>query len=132
MTDEQAPFNMAISTLMRLDAILKEIKAIDSNILIPKSERQEIKISLVKNFFYNSVPLLKEEAVKKYREEIINLNPMTIQIYERRSSIIRPVGNQCNYDPQLNSRLDNLMIDMQISLQEKGHFMPSWDEGGWD
>jgi len=126
---EQAKFNMALDTLKRLGEILREIKMVESSIIYSKEEKQQVKVSLVKQLFYQSTPLLDLKFVEKHRVSIVALRTSKIKIFERHNygeNKYMGIGNK--YDPDLDDKLDNILIDIQIELQKKGHFMPPSDE----
>ena len=131
--NEQAPFNMAVDTLRRLGDNLRRIEFISAETSIPKEERQEIKISLVKYFFIQSTPLLGEKVTKQYKDKIIKLKPKMQKIAEKKEyAPTNFIGWDVLYDPELEIKLDNLLVDLQCELQTKGHFMPVEEEGGYD
>lgn len=126
----QAPFNMALDTLKRLSDILKDIRIFSSTLEIGKGERQEIKVSLVKQFFIQSTPLLEEDAIEKYKEQVLALKPTLKKILNRKGLVVEIISD---YNSELETKLDNIVIELQLELQKKGHFMPEADaEGGWD
>lgn len=131
---EQAPFNMALDTLKRLGEILREIKLISVNPIIDLEDKQEIKISLVKSFFINSIPLLEDNYIEENRDKFLELKPISQQVAEKTPyGSLKMIGNVNSYNVDLNIKLDNLLVDIQIELQKKGCFMPPPDtEGGWD
>lgn len=115
-----APFNMAVATLMRLDAILRQMK--DINFLYPPRtpQKQEAHIGLVKQFYINAVPLLKDKA-PKWKEEILNFSVVN------KNSI--KAGNQRNteiYSPEIEKRLNEVMIEIQLVINK--FFMPEGDD----
>ena len=63
-----APFNMALATLERLSKILIKITEVSIFTEIPEYERQSKVLSLTKQFYINSAPLLKQEIVEKYKK----------------------------------------------------------------
>jgi hypothetical protein len=131
---EQAPFNMALDTLKRLGEILREIKMISVNPTLPREDKLEVKISLVKSFFINSVPLLEEKYIEKNKDNILALVSISKKIAHRTPyGSLKVVGYENSFNPELDLKLDNLLVELQIELQKKGHFMPPPDtEGGWD
>ncbi len=116
--NSEAPFNMAIATLMRLDAILKDIKIVDCRYPIDSPEKQKSYLGLVKQFYLNSIPLMEEKKAKK--EEFQELLSLGI----KKEKVIRN-GVQKNiavYDKALDLKLNNLLIKLQTLL--KKYFMP--------
>lgn len=121
--DGEAPFNMAIATLMRLDSILKQIRGVASNYVQDSFEKQKIYLDLVKQFFINSIPLLDEEDVKDNKDKILNLKIKTKK--EVKSGSQRVVYS---YDKDLEKQLNDILIDLQTKL--KKYFMPKSKDPG--
>ena len=107
-------FNMAFDTLIRLGNILKDIELLNRMALDP-SMQQTIKINLVKDFFINASPLLKEEDVKKTTKVILKLKPISKQIINNETGLF--VRNQIVYDENLDILLNTFLIDIQRDLQ---------------
>ena len=128
---EQGKFNMAIDTLKRLSMILDEIRKVTSDLELPSNFIQVKKISLIKQFFIQSCPLLEEEFRKEKQQYVINLKPKIIPVYDNKPySNQKRVGTAYAYDLALDIELDTLLIDIQMNLQEKGVFMPPKEEEG--
>lgn len=124
-SEVKAPFNMAINTLERLGNILVEIKQI-TNEDFSDSEKQKIKVNLVKQFFIQATPLLKVEDVKEKRREILKLSPKIIKQFRNRvGDTPVPMGYTNVYDIALENKLDGIIIDLQMLLQNGKYFMPS-------
>lgn len=112
-----APFNMALATLKRLDIILTDIKNLDCMYLHDTAEKQKAFITLVKQFFFNAIPLLSEEDIEKYQEEILKI--------ELRKQSVVSGGVQSiryTYDKKVNNRFSEILIELQTTL--KKFFMP--------
>jgi len=118
---ESAPFNMAIATLQRLSLILEKITDATSNPSFNSETKQYAKLGLVRSFFFNAVPLLKTEFVDKYREEIINMKMKRVEVFNQSS---KPIAQRVVFDEELDRRLDQILIETQLKLQEEGYFMP--------
>ena len=121
LQDNAAPFNMALSTLESLRAILYDIKQIYKDPFIPDEMKQKLKINLVKRFYVDSSPLLPQEVVDKYKE-ILNIVPVMILM-------VNPWGNgsqlkRITYDEEMEQRLDDYLIKLQIELQKEKYYMP--------
>jgi len=123
----EAPFNMAIATLKRLDLILIQIRQLHSQYTPDSNIKQKAHIDLVKQFYLNAIPLFdvekekeKEDGKKSMKElgkEILELN------MERKSKISngnQSVGEIYSYDKEI--RLNEIMVDLQFRL--KRFFMP--------
>jgi hypothetical protein len=116
---EKAPFNMAQDTLKRLGKILEEIKALSYRDDLTMEVRQAIKIGLLKQFFIQSSPLLPEEEVKNYKLETLKLKSKVVKTVQHQSwdaSIV--TGQQIIYDEELEFRLDEILIEIQMILQK--------------
>lgn len=124
--DTKAPFNMAIATLMSLRQTLDSIRNIEGRIDYPAEERQRIKIELVKRFFVDSSPLLKESVISKYND-IIKLKPIQFNCIDSKTgkSKIR-----IKYSFELNEELDKYLQKLQIELQKEKYYMPPKDDMG--
>ena len=116
-TEVDAPFNMAIATLRRLDAILIRIRILDDAYAFDSPEKQKSLIGLVKHFFINSTPLLKEEDVAAYKEKIL---PIDLKTSSKIKSGVQSVIYI--YDPELDIKLNGILIELQTKL--KRFFMP--------
>jgi hypothetical protein len=120
-----APFNMGVSTLMRLDNILRQITELSINDKIPPDLKQVMKIELVKQFYLDSVPLLKENIVRSY-EWILEIKPKTVPHLRRdNSDTIKQIGVKPLFSPELDLKLNKVLCDLQIELQKEKYFMPS-------
>ena len=121
-SDTKAPFNMAISTLESLRSLLDEISKIERTptFLMSDAEKQNIKIRLVKRFYTNSSPLLAETVVDKYKEILDIKSPQYLMTNNK-----IPTGNkQIRFDFELDSKLDQYLINIQRELQRERYFMP--------
>jgi hypothetical protein len=128
-----AVFNMGISTLMRIDQILKEITHVSAEPMIPKEMKQAMKINLVKELFVQSSPLLNEEVVNKYQPQFNKLKPVESNIGYGRSGVIKKREKKQIYSEELNTELDRLSLEIQRELQKEKYFMPpkSDPRSGW-
>lgn len=119
-----APFNMAISTLMRIDEILKSITKVSSDPFMPTNVKQSMKVNLVKQLFNQSSPLLKEEVVKVYEKQIQDLKPYEADLVIGRSGIVKKKEKRLLFSPELERELDKLCLEIQRELQKEKYFMP--------
>lgn len=124
MTDEKAPFNMAIATLMRIDDILKKIYDLEQNMLIDKNIRQAQKVLLVKELFIQSAGLLTETQRSLHQENILNLNPVEVQTIKRFGSSSKLNGMKVIFNEALEKTLNNFIILVQVCLQDEKYLMP--------
>jgi len=127
MTDEnksEAPFNMAVASLMRLDAILTDIKNISltqSTNNLSRSSGQHLKLKLVKDFFLQSVPLIKPENLEEIKNKVFALKPSYRDLKKDNPSL----GKIPAFSETLETSLDEMLIEIQVILQSNGVFMPS-------
>ena len=130
-------FNMANSTLIRINDILKEIKDISIKTeLIPnnqnflsKGKGQHMKLKLVRDLFVQSLPLLPSDVIEPFKARIQSLKPQYRLVGYWDSGEKKKSKEAC-YNTGLEQSLDDFVIDLQIKLQKKGFFMPSKDRGG--
>jgi hypothetical protein len=121
---DEAPFNMAIATLQRLDTILQQIRRLNTLYPIDSVEKQKSHISLVRDFYINSIPLFKEEKVEgkedklpEIEKEILDNKLETKNLIKSGSQIYKTV-----YSQELEKRLNEIMIYLLRRL--KKYFMP--------
>ena len=134
---KKAVFNMALNTLERLGNILEEIKKITHDNYLDAETRQRIKIDLVKQFYVQSTPLLPKKLIENENEKILNLKPVIKKIMENRTGsnpVFKGISNVFDYE--MDKKLDEILIKLQIALNLEGYFMPSikdtkygWGEG---
>ena len=126
---EKAPFNMAIDTLRRLGKILEKVTEISTSSLFLPAQRQEIKINYVKQFFVQASPLLRKEIIKEYKPRVDKLKPVTIKrVINRTGNTSLYDGFEIIYNHKLEIELNQILVELQISLAEDGYFMPPSDE----
>jgi hypothetical protein len=123
--DTKAPFNMAIATLLSLRDTLNMIRNIEGRIDYPPSERQRIKIELVKRFYVDSSPLIQNETIIEKFKWILDLEPQEI-IKVDKSSLKQK--RRISYSSELNRKMDYALIQLQLQLQKKKYFMPPSDD----
>lgn len=126
---EKAPFNMAIDTLRRLGKILQDVTIISTNPNLFPNERQEIKINYVKQFYVQASPLLRKEVIEEYKKKVDVLRPKQVADQRRRTGNT-PIflGWKIEFDYKLEELLDQILVELQISLADDGYFMPPSDE----
>ena len=128
---ESAVFNMALDTLKRLGKNLEEQKNLVFKTEYSTEVQQVMKIGLVKQFFVQASPLLPEDTVKKYKTEVLKLRPKMQQV--RQQSVLgctEVVGNRLAYSEELEIRMDEITIELQMIIQKEKYFMPSVEDEG--
>jgi len=118
----QGAFNMAISTLMRIDKILQELKEI-SSAPIPDGIKQEVKLNLVKSFYLNSAPLLKKEVREGFNWILEQRPDIRKELSNNSSDRIETGNKRTFFNEELELKLDTLILDIQIALQEEGDYL---------
>ena len=118
--ESKAPFNMALSTLEAIRKILCHIEEVSISTNIQDDIKQKMKINLVKRFYVDSAPLLDEKTVEKYKD-ILKLKPKTLKIISE-GKLTK--YEKVIYDFDLEIKLDNYLIELQIELQRKNYYMP--------
>lgn len=114
--EQEAPFNMAVATLMRLDAKLQQISYLDYKHPFDSAEKQKAYLNLVKQFYINSIPLLLEEDIKKF-SKILQLDINSKSKIKSGTQKVIPY-----YDKKLDNLLNMYLVDLQIRM--KRYFMP--------
>lgn len=123
---ENSAFNSAVACLMRIDGILREIKDLVLNKELSNSARQIKKLKLMRELFVQSYPLIDEEQAKKLKESVISF-----KLYSKQVSKWNPIIKEHElidfiiYSEQKETELNNLIIDIEVALQDKGLLMPS-------
>lgn len=126
----EAPFNMAVATLKRIDIILQQIKQLYNQYPHGTLERQKAHIDLVKQLYLNSVPLLENvrDSINKNQKDnhlkLDNLEKEILGIQVKKTYIIVS-GNQRRiegYSYNLEKRLHEITAELQKKL--KRFFMP--------
>ena len=114
--DSEAPFNMAVATLMRLDAILQQIRNLHSRYPFDSPEKQKSYLELVTQFYINAIPLLKVEDATK-SEGILFLKIEQKKLI--RNGVQRMIPQ---YSGGLDLKLNRFLIELQQLLRK--YFMP--------
>ena len=122
--ESAAPFNMAIATLYSLRDILTKITTIYGDPLFPDEVKQKLKLDMVKRFYIDASPLLKEAVVKSFMD-ILSLEPTCVNLMSNASGNVKKTGNKkLIYDFQLEIKLDTYLIQLQMELQKEKYYMP--------
>ena len=82
--ESAAPFNLALSTLESLRAILSHIERLECDTFLDDAIKQKIKINLLKRFYVDSSPLLKDKIVEKYRN-VLKMKPKEVGVMDEHS-----------------------------------------------
>lgn len=118
--ETEAPFNMAVATLMRLDSILQQIRNLNYLYPFDSATKQKTILELVKQFYINSVTLLKPENVQQF-ENILNLR------VDEKIKIVNGVQKTIPvYTPSLDLKMNKILIELQQLLRK--YFMPKGKE----
>jgi len=126
LEEGSAPFNMALATLYALRNILADIKNIYSSVHLTDSIKQKLKVDLVKKFYVDASPLLDEDVVKKF-ESVLDLKASSGKVIENGRQTQR---DRVVYDPELEKKMDSILIEIQAELQKKKYFMPPMRDKG--
>ena len=122
---KEAAFNAAIATLMRLDSILIDIKNNSIAENRPKGMKQHFKYRLVKAFYVQSVPLIKDQEDK----DLIKKKLLAITLmYSQHIGWDKYTVSK--YVDDIENELDDILILIQEALQKAGHFMPEKRDTG--
>ena len=125
--DSKAPFNMAIATLMSLRQTLDSIRNIEGRIDYPPEERQRIKIELVKRFYVDSSPLIFDQLILEKYKFILDIQPIEFLCVNRNN---QKQKRKIKYSFELNKKLDECLLKLQVELQKKKYYMPPRDDMG--
>lgn len=133
---KEGKFNIAVSYLMSINEILKDIKNIslrtskNSPDVLSTGRGQKLKLKLVRNLFVQASALIKEnEITKKIWEDIksikIKLEDTNKNDYNKNHS---HADWKIAFVQSTEDKLDELIISIQKELQKSKYFMPLKDE----
>ncbi len=115
----RAPFNMALSTLEKLQNVLVELTRFSV------SGNQNEKYRLTLQFHIQAIPIIfKKESMKRMEElkkKLRELRPSKI-IY--RDGYGNTTRIEPNFVQELDFKLDDIIQEIQVLLQDEGYFMP--------
>lgn len=119
MGSKDAPFNMAIATLKRIDDMLREYSKISA--LAPNDGNSQIlKYKTLRQIYLAAVPLMSKEHQKEVKKSMNEIEMKTTRLNGRTVVI---------YSADFDVKLDDIVETILNSLQEFGHyFMPEMDE----
>jgi len=117
-----APFNMALSTLEKINKILVDIKKASVYGL------QGEKYNLVLQFHIQSIPLISK---KEGKEKMQSLKGTLRDIRPgQRKVLVQGVFNRMEscFNRDVDFALDDVLEEIQVLLQSEGYFMPPSEE----
>jgi len=123
-SEDKAPFNMAIDTLRRIGGILDEIHKVACDGILSPEQKQNILVPLVQHFFFQASPLLKEEVVTQYQTQVLSLKSIQVAMAMTRCGITKKKEVKLLYDPELDLKMNILLLNIQRELQKEKYFMP--------
>ena len=126
---EEAPFNMALATLERVNGILVQYTVLSTTISDIVT-RCYAKFPLVKQLFLSATPLINDDEAKaKLKEEITKLKK---EFYSVRSEVRKRNREACYVDTE--DKLDSTVQEIQEVLQREKYFMPPKKDArrGWE
>jgi len=113
-----AAFNMALSSLERLNKMLIEIKKFSC------MGEQRMKYQMALQFHSQSIPLITKADGKKEMEVLKGklriLRPIKIQYV----CYGKPTKTLDEFNQDLDFKIDDIMSAIQTLLQDEGYFMP--------
>ena len=124
LQDEAVPFNMALATLEAIRSNLSDIKRVNADPFMTDELKQKIKVGLVISLYRDSAPLLESDIVEKFKD-ILKLKAIEKDIINNESgSSIQTHKKKIIYSKELEEKLDNHIINIQMELQKKKYYMP--------
>jgi len=121
---DAAPFNMALNTLERLGGILTDIHKTAADGTLSPAQRQFIMVSHIKHFFSQACPLLEPKTVEMLSPKVLELNAGEISVNLTRNGTVIRTEKNLVFNQELEERLFNLLIEIQMELQKLKYFMP--------
>ena len=105
--------NIALASQLRLSSLLDRIAILDANYPFDSPEKQKCYLNLVKQYFISAVPYLSLTDTKKFKDEIFKFN------ISRRSDVTKGVQRfNYQFDPQLDLKLNEILVRLQIKLRK--------------
>lgn len=125
---EQAPaaFNSAVAALMRLDRILVKMQDISEKAGrdFTRGEAQHARYRLLKDFYVQSIPLIKDDTAKTtIKEKFYAIKLAWKDNPEFYQKVLIPA-----YSTEIESKIDEVLIMLQEELQKQGMLMPERKE----
>lgn len=117
--------NIALVSQMELSNILKQIVHLDMNYPIDSPEKQKAYLNLVKQYFIRAVPYLSVSDSSKYKKELLSFNVYSQSNVRKGSQSI-----SYKYDPKLDFRLNEILIEIQQKLRPIFTKVRDYDEEG--
>ena len=124
-----APFNLALTTLMDIRQILREIRWVSTyDMGQTPGQNQHTKWKLVKQLFIQSTPLLKDEKQAEIKKNLDKISPKWIKKVDAKYMYVGKSGFAERFDPGVDKALDEVTIQIQDALQAEGYFMPPHED----
>jgi len=132
--EESAPFNLALNTLERIAKIIQQMTEISIRIADQSNSDDinlmHIKYALLKHLYIQASPLFQKQIdQKKLIKDMVyalQLQPAT----PIRNSHGTMTGYSIAYDPKIDKEMDDIVEEIQTSLQKEGYFMPLKSDPG--
>ena len=107
---QEAKFNFALSSLQRIHELLQSITTLAKNPEVSGADLQVLKRRLIKQLLVQSIVLLHKDDSKKIIEKVegikLKINTHGFVVYSL----------------ELDNKLDDCVMDIQISMQKHGKF----------
>lgn len=121
MGEEKAPFNSALDLLERLSNILTHITKVKQNAFLDESGKQGFVLSLTKDYYIQSIPLLSMDARERLKS-ILELEQSLATVTNNGKPT--PMKKKI-YTDAVETKINQALIDIQMDLQDNGgYFMP--------
>ena len=125
-TQETAPFNAAVATLMRIDSIINQLGITSMAMaqgITPEGNGLLMRFNLLQQLFIQSCPLLTEKDEAELKPKVMNLlRPQRRRTTDNYGNI---TSNEIMYDSKLDMQINELEMEIENALQAEGYFMPS-------
>lgn len=125
-TQDSAPFNAAVATLMRLDSVINQMGITSMAMaqgITPEGNGLHMRFNLLRQLFIQSCPLLNEKDEKELKPKVMGLAPP--QSKSKTDSYGNVTSSGIMYDQKLDMAIDELEMEIENALQSEGYFMPS-------
>lgn len=125
----EAPFNAAIDCLMRIAGIIKKIEKVSTEyilytdiqgIKLTAGQAQHMKKRFVMELIKQATPLISANRRKEFWDKVKAVPLKVNTSFNSKTNKTTSVSEV--YDDKINIQLDEIVIDVQIDLQDKGRF----------